>query len=100
MFVAAGGASFDCLVEYLLYEPGIAELANVAGKQRGHELPFSEDPFELAVGVDHGQGGQAAVEDGPDGLLNSVVVAQEGRFADEVATEAVWAHGCPLIGTG
>jgi hypothetical protein len=76
----------------MLDEPGVAELADVAGKQRGHELALAEDAHEPPVAGGDGQCGQAAVDDGADRVADLVLLTQDGRLADEIVAELIGVH--------
>jgi hypothetical protein len=89
---ATDGALLERLIKAFADKAGEAELADVAGKEGGEELPFAEDANQLVIVVDYREGRQVDVEDRLDGALDGGVLPEKRRFADERATDAVWAH--------
>ena len=77
----AGLASLDRLVERALDHRCRRQFAEVAGKQRGHELPLAEDPGEVAVLLDRRQPRKPGVHDLPGRVSDQLVGAERLDFA-------------------
>ena len=82
---AAGVALLERLVERASQERGAAELVEVAGEQRAHELALAEDAGEALALVDDRQRRQVALEQPADRGLDRVVGVQQRRLAQDEA---------------